>query len=72
MPLKLRIWYNINTQKLLAKRSHCGLGETNLTIPMRIQVQSLALFSQLKIWHCHELWCRWQKKLGSGVAVAVA
>ena len=25
---------------------------------MRLQVQSLALFSGLSIWHCHELWCR--------------
>ena len=25
---------------------------------MRMQVQSLALLSGLRIWHCHELWCR--------------
>ena len=23
-----------------------------------MQVQSLVLLSGLKIWHCHELWCR--------------
>ena len=25
----------------------------------------------LRIWHCHELWCRSKMRLGSGVAVAV-
>ena len=39
---------------------------------MRTQVQSLALLSGLRIWHCCELWCRLQMWLGSGVAVAVA
>ena len=24
---------------------------------MRLRVQSLALFSSLRIWHCCELWC---------------
>jgi len=37
---------------------------------MRIQVRSLASISGLKIWCCHELWCRSQMRLGSGVAVA--
>ena len=35
------------------------------------QVQSLALLSGLRIWHCLELWCRSQMLLGSGMAVAV-
>ena len=39
---------------------------------MRTQVQSLALFSGLRIWHCCELCCRWQTQLGSHVAVAKA
>ena len=39
---------------------------------MRTQVWSLALFSRLRIWYCHEPWCRSQMWLGSGVAVAVA
>ena len=34
-------------------------------ISMRIQVQSLALLSGLRIRHCHELWCRLQTWLGS-------
>ena len=37
-----------------------------------MQVQSLASLSELRIWHCHELWCRSQTRLGSGEAVAVA
>ena len=30
-----------------------------------------ALLSGLRIRHCRELWCRSQRQLGSGVAVAV-
>ena len=36
---------------------------------MRTQVQSLTLLGGLRIWHCHELWCRLQTQLGSRVAV---
>ena len=39
---------------------------------MRTQVQSLALLSELKTWHCHELWCRLQTQPKSCMAVAVA
>ena len=39
---------------------------------MRLWVQSLALLSRLRIWHCRELWCRLQMRLGSHIAVAVA
>ena len=38
---------------------------------MRLQVLSLASLSGLKIRCCHELWCRSQTQLRSGVAVAV-
>ena len=38
---------------------------------MRLRVRSLALLSGLKIQRCHELWCRSQMQLGSGVAVAM-
>ena len=41
-------------------------------VSMRFGVQSLALLSGLKIWRCHELWCRSQTWLGSGVAVTGA
>ena len=39
---------------------------------MRMRVQSLALLSGLRIWHCCELRCRSQTLLGSWVAMAVA
>ena len=39
---------------------------------MRTQVQYLALLSGLRIWHCRDLWCRSQIRLGSRVAEAVA
>ena len=39
---------------------------------MRLWVRSLALLSGLRIWCCHELWCRSQIRLGSLVAVALA
>ena len=38
---------------------------------MRLQVQSLALLSELSIQRCYELWYRSQMRLRSGVAVAV-
>ena len=39
---------------------------------MRVWVWSLASLSGLRIWHCHELWCRSQMWQGSGIAMAVA
>ena len=38
---------------------------------VRTQVQFLALLSGLRIQCCRELWCRWQMRLGSCIAVAV-
>ena len=38
---------------------------------MRLRVQSLALLSGLRIWRCHEMWCRSQTWLRSGIAGAV-
>ena len=38
---------------------------------MRLRVRSLASLSGLRIWCCHELRCRLQTWLGSGVAVDV-
>ena len=40
-------------------------------VSMRMRVRSLALLGGLGIWHCHELWCRLQMWLQSGIAVAV-
>ena len=48
---------------------HSGL-QTQL-VSMRMGVHSLALLGRLKIRHNHELWCRLQTWLGSGIAVAV-
>ena len=38
---------------------------------MRLRVRSPASLSGLRIWSCHELWCRSQTQLRSGVAVAL-
>ena len=38
---------------------------------MRMLVRSLASLSGLRIRHCHELWCRSQTQLRSGIEVAV-
>ena len=38
-------------------------------VSVRMRVQSLALLSGLRIWHCHKLWHRSQIWQGSGVAV---
>ena len=38
---------------------------------MRTGVQSLASLSELRIQHCHELQCRLQMRLRSGIAMAV-
>ena len=38
---------------------------------MRMWVRSLASLSGLRIQHCHELWCRFQTRLRSSIAVAV-
>jgi len=40
-------------------------------VSMRTQVRSLALLSGLRVQHCHELCCRSQMQLRSGIAVAV-
>ena len=50
---------------IVVKWKQIGLGN------MRLWVQSLASFSGLRIWHCHELWCRSQMQLRSRVAVAM-
>ena len=50
--------------KIQRGSSHPGPAEKKLT-SMRKQVRSLALLIGLRIWHCHELWCRSQRWLGS-------
>ena len=38
---------------------------------MRLPVRSLASLSGLRIWHCHELWCKSQMWLRSGIVMAL-
>ena len=38
---------------------------------MRLWVPYLALLSGLRIRYCHELWCKSQMRLGSGIAAAL-
>ena len=49
----------------------CGSAGIKRTGIHEVQVQSLALLSGLRIQCCHELQCRSQMWLGSGIAVAV-
>ena len=58
-------------QKHQEQCSYHGSATTNLRASMRTQVWSLASFSGLRTRPCHELWCRSQTQLRSGVAVAV-
>ena len=44
----------------------------NWLVSMRLWVWSLALLSELRIWHCCELRCSLQGWLGCGVATTVA
>ena len=52
---------------------HRGLAVMNLArlASMSMWVGSLASLSGLRLWHCHELWYRFQMQLGSGIAVDV-
>ena len=61
--------------------THCTMETRNdlyIKIPgldivsMRMQVQSLASISGLRIWHCHKLHQRLQLQLRSGVTMTVA
>ena len=44
---------------------------TNLTNIHEVEGSIPGLLSGLRIWHCHEVWCRSQTRLGSGIAVTV-
>ena len=59
-------------KKRKTRSSHCGsVGKGSDVVSLRLRIQSLALFSGLRIQHCHKLWCRSQTQLRSRVAVAV-
>ena len=64
--IKIKFQFNEDCQS-----SCCGSVETNLTSIHENAVWSLASFIGLRIQHCCELWCRFQRQLGSCVAVAV-
>ena len=51
--------------------SYCGSVVIWL-LSMTTRVRSRAMFSGIKIQHCHELWLKLQMELGSHVAVAAA
>ena len=69
--LKGRIFHSTKDMIKKMGSSHCGLVVVNRLVSMRMRVRFLASLSGLKIWHCHELWCRSQTWPGSGAAVAV-
>ena len=52
--------------------SRCGTVETKLTRKHEVAGSIPGLAQGLRIWCCHEQWCRSQMWLGSNVAVAVA
>ena len=60
-----------NFKMILFWSSHHGTVEMNPTRNHEVS-GSIPGLTQLRIQRCHELWCRSQTQLGSGVAVAVA
>ena len=62
--ISYQIWINSGVP-VVAQQKHTQL------VSMRMRVGSLTLLSGLRIQCCHELWCRSQTRLRSGIAVAV-
>ena len=61
-----------NTEKILILEFPLSLSGLRIRlVPTRMQVQSLASPSGLRIQSCRELWCRSQMWLGSCITVAV-
>ena len=58
-------------KKSIREKSPLWLSSNKPDKSMRTRVRSLASLSGLRIQCCHELRCRVQTHLGSGVAVAV-
>ena len=70
-PFLLNFWYEILLSFSSLGVSVVAQGERIRLETMRLQVRFLTSHSGLRIWRCHELWCKSQTRLGSGVAVAV-
>ena len=68
-----RIFYHLSADlnKHHYRSFHHGSWERIWLGTMRLRFWSLALLRGLRIRHCHELWCRSQMQLRSGVAAAV-
>ena len=58
------------SQITISSGSSCHGSAVMHPTSMRTWVWSLAFLSGLRIWHCHELWCSLQTRLGSCTAVA--
>ena len=54
------------------RSSHCGAAEMNPTRNREVAGLIPGLVQWVKDLCCHELWCRLQMRLRSGIAVAVA
>ena len=55
----------------IAGVSTVARGKQTRLVSTRMLFQSLTSLRGLRIWHCHELWCKLQTWLGCGIAVAV-
>ena len=64
---------NMNKQKYSLRGAPIVVQQKRIQLgTMRLWVRYLASLSGLKIWPCHELWCKSQIWLGSYTAVAMA
>ena len=64
-------WMNISNIRAATGSFIVAQRKQTQIVPMRFQVQSLAVLSGLRIRHCRGLRYRSQMRLASGVAVAV-
>ena len=79
LPMKFKLLYFYFPEILLVHLKYFCVGEGPVVaqqkqirpVTVRLWVQSLVSLGGLRIWHCHELWCRLQTWLGSRIAVAV-
>ena len=65
-------FFRSETKQGLNREFPCGLVEMNPASIHEDTGSIPGLLSELRILHCHELWCRLQTWLGSHIVVAVA